>query len=235
VLQDADGRARNAESLAVHPVTQQVVVVDKSRRTAVWVAPPGFGQPSPAVLERVADLEANRVSGAAFSRDGRQFVVRDQTTAYLWDTSSGSLEEALAQPPRTVTLPAQRQGESVTFSADGQSLLVGSEGARTAVWAVPLAADAPPALPSPVASTPPAGPTAAEVEQSARQEVRLISGVGAAAVLGLLVYLGLRRLRARRAQRPPAAVPPPAAPEPPAAPPPAAPEPPGAPAPPSRT
>jgi MYXO-CTERM domain-containing protein len=45
---------------------------------------------------------------------------------------------ALLATPRSVSLPAQPQGESVTFTRDGRALLVSSEGTDSSVLRIPL-------------------------------------------------------------------------------------------------
>jgi hypothetical protein len=56
---------------------------------------------------------------------------------------------------RTLQLPEQEQGESMTYSPDGRTLLVGSEFPDQPVWRVPLPKEAQP--PRSPASAPPSG------------------------------------------------------------------------------
>jgi hypothetical protein len=72
------------------------------------------------------------VTDGAFLPSGRGFVLRDYQQAHVY-----------AGPGRRVgsfDLPLQLQGESLAVTADGRSLLVGSEGPDSEVWRVPLPA-----------------------------------------------------------------------------------------------
>jgi hypothetical protein len=72
------------------------------------------------------------VTDGAFLPGGRGFVLRDYQQAHVY-----------AGPGRRVgsfDLPLQFQGESLTVSSDGRSVLVGSEGPDSELWRVPLPA-----------------------------------------------------------------------------------------------
>lgn len=92
-------------------------------------------------------------TGAALSSDGGTLVVRTYTDAYLWSVTRGDVTAALARAPVRVALPAQPQGEGITFSGTG--LLVDSEGADSTVYAVPRPAPSTPASAPPSASASP--------------------------------------------------------------------------------
>lgn len=146
----------DAEALLVEPATGQVRVVTKGLLGgSVYAAPQPLDPDGPNVLERVGDAPA-LVTDGAYLDDGR-YVLRDYGAAYVF-TADG--EEVGA-----FELPAQEQGESLTITPDGQSVLVGSEGVESPVWRVPLPEDVLfPAASSPAASTPvpPDGPSAAD-------------------------------------------------------------------------
>jgi hypothetical protein len=134
------------------------------------------------------------VTDGAFSPDGRLLVLRDYLAAHLYGASGGRLA--------TVTLPLQPQGESVAFSADGRSLLAGSEGAGSEVVRVPLpAAAAPPAsATTPPARQPPsAGPPAAAPAARARGGAPPFALLAAAG--GALVAVAAGGLAARSRRR----------------------------------
>jgi hypothetical protein len=83
------------------------------------------------VLQRIARVPPI-VTDGAFAPDGRGFVLRDYQEAFVYTAPgrrAGSFE-----------LPLQFQGESIAVSPDGRSVLVGSEGADSEVWRVPLPA-----------------------------------------------------------------------------------------------
>ena len=133
----SDG-SHNAEALLASPTSPDVWVVTKQlARGGVWKVP--LSTSTVAEARRVARV-GGLVTDAAVSPDGSQFVLRDYLGARLF-----------AMPPRNasvaggtrVGLPAQPQGEAITFTADGSALLVASE-SDDALWSVPLpAAEAP--------------------------------------------------------------------------------------------
>lgn len=76
------------------------------------------------------------VTGAAISPGGDRYVLRTYDHAYVWTIKSGDVAAALHIGPVRIALPAQPQGEGVTF--DGTRLLIDSEGVGSPVWSVPL-------------------------------------------------------------------------------------------------
>lgn len=155
----ADRAARNAEAMAVQPGTSRVFVVDKireggKRRAHLWQTPPTLNPGGENVLERVGTIDITGVSGAAFSPSGSLFVLRDAAAAYVWRVTGSDVETAVQSDPVKIPLPEQKQGESVTFAADGGSLTVGSEGRRQPVFSVPLPATLTEASPTTSAAIP---------------------------------------------------------------------------------
>lgn len=86
-------------------------------------------------LERVDGIAADKfshmfmVTGAAISKDGNRIVVRNYSTA--WEITrpgnSASFEDIFNAPPNEVKLPTQNQGEAISYSLDGKSLIITSE------------------------------------------------------------------------------------------------------------
>jgi hypothetical protein len=132
------------------------------------------------------------VTDGAFLPSGRGFVLRDYQQAHVY-----------AGPGRRVgsfDLPLQFQGESLAVTADGRSLLVGSEGPDSEVWRVPLPASmlarvAPPASTrAPAGAAPaPAGSPEASHEPSWIPLAAWAAGIVLVLALGLLVRRVLRR------------------------------------------
>jgi hypothetical protein len=124
------------------------------------------------------------VTDGAFLPDGRAFVLRDYQEAFVY-----------AAPGRRVAtfpLPIQYQGESVAVSADGRSVLAGSEGSASEVWRVPL----PEAVLARVAPTtrPPPAPAPAPTGGRRRGTMPFLA-VAAAALVLLVAAVGVRRRR----------------------------------------
>jgi hypothetical protein len=128
---------RNAEALLIDPVENRIYVVSKESQDAgIYIAPPmdELSEDKVNMLRRIAPAPSTITDGA-FSPDGRRMVLRDYVFAHIY-------AEPDADRLARITLPAQPQGEAATFTRDGKSLLVGSEGVGSQVWQVPLPASA---------------------------------------------------------------------------------------------
>ena len=142
--------AHDAEALMVDPQAEHVWVATKDVFGGGLYRAPLTDRPRGTTrLERVASVPS-LVTDGAFLPDGR-FVLRSYTTAYLYDEPGELVAQAL--------LPEQPQGESL--AVDGDRLLVGSEGERSAVYAVPVpsASQGTTASPSATPAPEPSGPT----------------------------------------------------------------------------
>lgn len=129
---------RDAEALMVHPETGRVYVASKVRDgdAALYAAPEdGLAEGTDAVttLERVADIDL-WVTDGAFSPDGTRLFLRGYFTSQMYDFTDGTPEPIRRQVP----MPLQEQGESVTFTPDGTTLMFGSEGRDSTVEPVKL-------------------------------------------------------------------------------------------------
>jgi hypothetical protein len=123
---------RNAEALLIDPRSNRLYLATKAEAGGgLYRAPARLDPARINVLHRVARVPP-AVTDGAFLPSGRGFVLRDYQQAHVY-----------TGPGRRVgsfDLPLQLQGESLTVSADGRSLLVGSEGPDSEVWRVPLPA-----------------------------------------------------------------------------------------------
>ncbi|MFD9269792.1 putative Ig domain-containing protein [Streptomyces goshikiensis] len=135
----ADGR-HDAESLLADPVSGQIYVASK----VIGAAGRLYKAPLPPVTGQVNTLTAVRpgpvfATDGAFSPTGASYALRSggplgANTASVYDTAGTKLAD--------VALPAQSQGETVTYD-DCAGLLVGSEN-DTQIWRVPLPPEAAP-------------------------------------------------------------------------------------------
>jgi hypothetical protein len=188
----------DAEALLVDPSTGRLLVATKAVGGAgLYRAPARLvaEQVGTNRLERVADVPS-LVTDGAFLPDGR-FVLRSYTMAYVYDRPGHQVASA--------PLPPQPQGESV--AADGESLLVGSEGQDSAVYRVPV--------PGGTAGTSEtAGPTRSDQpgpdeagNRAAADDAWWQAGRVARAAVALVALLGvvvlLRNRRRSRRGRPP--------------------------------
>ncbi|WFB08875.1 esterase-like activity of phytase family protein [Streptomyces sp. LX-29] len=131
---------RDAEALMVHPVTGRVYIASKSQdKGRLYAGPERLSTSGENVFRRVMDLGDwgfdKGVTDGAFSPDGSRLVLRGYISVveYRWkkDGKPTPLEQS---PP----MPFLRQGESVTFTPDGGTLMYGSEGERSPVKAKEL-------------------------------------------------------------------------------------------------
>jgi hypothetical protein len=157
-LRYADG-PRDAEALLVDPRSNRLYVATKSSGGGgLYRAPARLRTDQVNLLHRVARVPPV-VTDGSFAPGGRSFVLRDYQSAYVYTTPGHRVGE--------LPLPPQYQGESLTVSPDGHSLLVGSEGPASEVWRVPLPASilarvTPTTRPSPTSPPAPAAQPAAD-------------------------------------------------------------------------
>ncbi len=125
----ADG-PRDAEALMVHPQTGRVYVADKNDDGGTLYAAPedGLSESGVTTLEPVADIELWATDGA-FSPDGTRLFLRGYFTSqmYRWE------DDAPTPIDQQVPMPFQDQGESVTFTPDGGTVMFGTEGEQSEV------------------------------------------------------------------------------------------------------
>lgn len=117
------GRPYDAETLLVDPARPDVWVITKKLLGGVlWSIPLAPGAVTRA--RRVADA-GGLVTDGAVSGDASRTVIRDYVWAYVYPGLPSAA--SFATTPLRVSLPLQPQGEAVTWSSDGQALLVASE------------------------------------------------------------------------------------------------------------
>jgi hypothetical protein len=131
----------------------------------------------------------------AFSPDGTRLLLRGYFGARVYGWRNGGPE-----PIGSVSVPVQQQGESVTFTPDGRTLMFGSEGRGSTVEPVELHGDL---LPERAAEQADAHGTSASgtadgdggADAPDEGNVLLGAAVFAAAVA---LWMGLRRIVRRR-------------------------------------
>lgn len=173
----------DAEALLVHPRTGRVLIATKQLAGGgLYEAPADLvtADEGSNRLTRVADVPG-WVTDGAYLPDGR-FALRTYAAVLVYDRPGHRVGAA--------SLPVQPQGESL--AVDGERLLVGSEGQRSAIYDVPVPATV--SVPEP--RTPTASVEPSDERSSAGTALR---AAGFAAVLVVLVgVLGYLRHRRRR-------------------------------------
>jgi hypothetical protein len=144
------GGPSDAEGLAVAPDGTAYIVTKSIGSATVYRLPADPHDGRVQVLRRVGGIGFHPTgtdnplgvvgqmlaTGATISTDGSLFVVRTYADAWVWRLGAAGLASALRGKPAVVALARQRQGEGVAVV--GRRIVVDSEGAHTAVSAVPL-------------------------------------------------------------------------------------------------
>ncbi|BBH67644.1 hypothetical protein ACTI_43290 [Actinoplanes sp. OR16] len=155
--------AHDAEALLISGDGTPVVIT-KDPVTAGLYVPTGplrSGRTTP--LRRAGDVAiplsgttnpfgfAGRLVITGAGQSSSRVVLRTYADAFEYDLPDGDVVAALTKgSTRTTALPDEPQGESITFSADGSSLLTVSEGTDVPILSYPLPPDSsPPAAVSP--------------------------------------------------------------------------------------
>ncbi|MEV0845241.1 WD40 repeat domain-containing protein [Streptomyces sp. NPDC049954] len=131
-VQYADG-PRNAEALMVHPGTGRVYIASKKEEGgALYEGPRTLTAHGTNVFRELAPVDL-WVTDGAFSPDGRQLSLRGYFggQSYAWNDGRPKAEGRLS-------VPLQRQGESMTYTPDGTTLMYGSEGEHSRVQPEPV-------------------------------------------------------------------------------------------------
>ncbi|WP_328769703.1 WD40 repeat domain-containing protein [Streptomyces sp. NBC_00286] len=188
VVKYSDG-PRDAESLVVHPKTGRVYIIDKQEDGGhLYDGPAQLSSSGTNVFKPIAPIDL-WTTDAAFSPDGQQLAVRGYFggIAYEWNNGKPKRQGRLS-------VPLQGQGESVTYTPDGSTLLYGTEGEQSSVEAgsVPGAEDG--KSPSGDGSSSADGDGDGDGDGSNDNLRRAALALGA----GVVVLYGLKRLFRRR-------------------------------------
>ncbi|MFY1682713.1 hypothetical protein ACN265_14370 [Micromonospora sp. WMMD730] len=222
--------AHDAEALLLDGAGRPVVVTKQGGSAGVYVpaGPLRAGATVPLTLAGQVRLPLTTtpnpysffgrrlVTGGAVAPDGRRVVLRTYADAFEYEVTDGDVVGALTGgTPRTVALPDEPQGESVSYSRDGRWLLTVSETAGQPPGTLPTVLRyARPSTPTPAASSPPAptastgAPAAASPGAAPAPGPRagvgatrsLLLGVGVIGV-GLLLAALVGVVRSRRTRR----------------------------------
>jgi hypothetical protein len=185
----------DAETLVRNPVTGRLYVATKGVfGGTLFAVPRHLSSTGTNPLRAVGHVLPIATDGSFFP-DGRHLVVRNYTSATVYDWPS--LRRVASFP-----LPSERQGEGIAVAADG-TFYVSSEGPRSAVLQVHLPADVrralAPAGPSPDPSSSPSTPASTSADHTTTDDTTRSAWpwamAGLLAVAGLLVLL--RALRPR--------------------------------------
>jgi hypothetical protein len=127
--------AHNAETLLVEPGTNQLYIVTKAEKGlgGIYAAPPDPSREGTNELTKLAPAPTGTFTDGTFLPDGQRVVLRTDTG--LATVSWGEKPNVIAR----ATVSAD-QGESVAVGQASGTVLVGSEGAGSAVYQVQVPA-----------------------------------------------------------------------------------------------
>ncbi|TKJ35079.1 hypothetical protein A6V29_14605 [Blastococcus sp. CCUG 61487] len=142
------------------------------------------------------------ITGGAVAPDGRALALRTYTDAYVWPLTGSDVVGALAGTPVRVALPPSPQGEAISFTADGDRLVVASEGVPSDVVEVAVpddsaSTDSVPAGSAAADDTDESGPVPTLSELTDSAAATISTAVIAAAVAGAVIWIGALLLRRR--------------------------------------
>lgn len=132
-LRYPDG-SHNAETLLVNPKTGDIMIVTKAalHPQGIYYLPRPHSSGS-WTLKKLADIEVNAnmrsaklITGGAWSQDGRYVVLRTYLGAYEF-RAEDPMQWFETEPMRIKT-NLEMQGEGITYSLNGSSLITTSEG-----------------------------------------------------------------------------------------------------------
>lgn len=132
----------NAETLLVHPTTGDIYVVTKrvSGPAGVYRLKANFRNGDAVIAEKVSNLTVPAIpngflTGGDFSPDGKRLVICDYSGAYEFTLPENSkdLNDIWSQEPESIVVGSRKIGEAVTYSPDGNSIILTSEGKNTPI------------------------------------------------------------------------------------------------------
>lgn len=130
-----DGK-HDAEAIFLDPQSGRPYIVTKKMTPpcAVYRFPMPLQPGKTVTLEKVKTGKAIQpisqlalVTGAATSPDGRRVVIRTYFTALELARTGGKFETLFNAEPQTIKIPLEKQGEAISYTADGKALVTTSE------------------------------------------------------------------------------------------------------------
>lgn len=130
-----DGK-HDAEALFLDPQSGRPYLVTKKMTPpcAVYRFPLPLQPGKTVTLEKVTTGKAIQaisqlvlVTGAATSPDGKRVVIRTYFTALELVRTGGKFESVFNAEPQTIKIPLEKQGEAISYTADGKALVTTSE------------------------------------------------------------------------------------------------------------
>lgn len=135
------GPRPDAETLMVHPKTGEIYILTKrvDGPAAVYKVAPEFGKSVKAetIAEiRVPSVPNGLLSGGDISPDGLRVTLCDNVAGYelVLPPGSANFDDIWLQKPAKFDAGDRKNGESIAYSHDGDSIFAGSEGKNSPIF-----------------------------------------------------------------------------------------------------
>ncbi|MHC4562242.1 MAG: hypothetical protein ACYS8X_05655 [Planctomycetota bacterium] len=133
---------RDCEAIAVDPAEHTIYLIDKhvTPICSLYALPlPDETPAEPLTAEPVAAMFLPSVTGMAFSSDGRRAIVATYGHAYEYRrTADENWPKAFSRSPRSIAVPARRQGEAICYDPRGKGIVLTSEYVPAPLLFVPV-------------------------------------------------------------------------------------------------
>ena len=121
----------DCEALAVDTVSRKILLVEKRRwlTCRVFIADlPDEADDEKVTAEPIAQIKLPLVTGMDVSSDGKRAIVLTLGQAFEYTRGEGEdWAAAFKRKPRTIDMPARKQGEAICYGAEGNDLYLTSE------------------------------------------------------------------------------------------------------------
>jgi len=133
----------DAETLLVEPKTGDIYVVTKrvSGPAGVYRLKSEFRNDQAVKAEKIADISMPAipngfVTGGDISPDGKRGIICDYAAAYEFTLpeNAKNFDDIWKQTPETIDVGKRKIGEAVTYTPDGWSFILTSEGKKSTVF-----------------------------------------------------------------------------------------------------
>jgi len=140
---DFPGIRPNSEALLVHPGTGDIYIVTKNLEppASVFKITPRFGETAAVKAKKLGEITVPAIlggllTGGDISADGRRLVLCDYVAGYELVLPDGAVnfDYIWNQKPVKFDIGDRRDGEAVTYSADGSSVFAISEGKNQPIF-----------------------------------------------------------------------------------------------------
>ena len=131
---------RDCEAVAIDPITRRIFLVTKSfalQCPIYQLAWPAQASDEILVARKSGSVRLPFVTAMDIGADGRRAILATYANAYEFHRRvNESWRDAFARTPRTIEMPERRQGESICYGHDSQTLYLTSEKTPTPLWRV---------------------------------------------------------------------------------------------------